>query len=161
MNDATSERTTCSANTLTVRTSLERAGWRFTPQRAAVFDYLCSVETHPSAEEVYASVRTRIPRLSLATVYKALEALVDCGLASKLDYADGPARYDHRTDAHYHFRCTRTGQVRDLPVAYDPQLLSKLDGALLDLLRAQGIQLSGYRLELLGELPESAASCAR
>ena len=81
-----------------------------------MYDYLRSVDCHPSAEEVYASVRQEIPNISLATVYKALEALVDCGLAAKLSNCDGPARYDHRSDAHYHLRCLRTDQVRDLQV---------------------------------------------
>lgn len=133
-----------------LRDALEKAGWRFTRQRAAVFDYLCSVESHPTAEDVYAAVRQQIRNISLATVYKALEALVDCGLASKLDYADGPARYDHRTDAHYHIRCRDSGEVRDLSIPFDPSLLNKLDENLVENLRQQGFEVTGYRLELLG-----------
>ena len=155
MRDAPLEPTTCSADAAALRTALESAGWRFTSQRAAVFDYLCSVDTHPTAEDVYAAVRTQIPKISLATVYKALEALVDCGLASKLDYADGPARYDKRTDAHYHLRCVNTGQVRDLDVPYDPELLDKLNKDVVEQLRRQGVHVNGYRLELLGQFEEA------
>src|SRR5438046_601821 len=86
--------------TADLRAALEKAGWRFTHQRAAVFEYLRSVVGHPTAEEVYLAVRRSLPRISLATVYKALEALVACGLAAKLANADGPARYDCRCDAH-------------------------------------------------------------
>ena len=87
-----------------LRTALDRAGCRFTRQRAAVFDYLRSVNSHPTAEEVYTAVRQQLPSISLATVYKALEALVAARVASKLANADGPARYDCRSDAHSHFR---------------------------------------------------------
>ena len=52
---------------------LEAAGCRYTTQRAAVFGFLERVKTHPTAEEVYLAVRRALPRISLATVYKALE----------------------------------------------------------------------------------------
>src|SRR5437660_3206707 len=104
-----------------LRRALERAGWRYTRQRAEVFAYLRSVVTHPTAEQVFAAVRQHIPNISLATVYKALEALVDAGLAARLaDGSGGPVRYDGRAEAHYHLRCERTGQIRDLPLPYDP-----------------------------------------
>jgi Fe2+ or Zn2+ uptake regulation protein len=135
---------------VSLRSALEQAGWRYTRQRCAVFDYLRSVESHPTAEEVYQSVRQQIPNISLATVYKALEALVDAKLAAKLANADGPARYDCRCDAHYHIRCTKTGEVRDLPIPFDHNLLEKLDPSLVASLRAQGFQVTDYRLELLG-----------
>jgi Fur family peroxide stress response transcriptional regulator len=150
MTGATTDLTGPSADITSVRDALERAGWRFTRQRAAVLGYLRSVNTHPTAEEVYGAVRSIIPNISLATVYKALEALVDCRLAAKLDYAEGPARYDHRTDAHYHVRCISTGQVRDLSVPFDPNLIDKLNTEVVENLRQQGFQVTGYRLELLG-----------
>jgi Fe2+ or Zn2+ uptake regulation protein len=134
-----------------LRRTLEQAGWRYTRQRAAVFDYLRSADAHPTAEEVFDAVRRQIPHISLATVYKALDALVACRLAVKLADADGPARYDGRRDAHYHLRCLKTGRVHDLSVPFDPDLLDKLDPQLAARLRQQGYQVVGYRLELLGE----------
>jgi Fe2+ or Zn2+ uptake regulation protein len=133
-----------------LRPALEKAGWRYTRQRAAVYSYLRSVESHPTAEQVYSAVRSKLPNISLATVYKALEALVDVQLAAKLADADGPSRYDCRSDAHYHLRCMETGQVRDLPLPYDPELPLKLDPHLLEELSRQGFTVTGHRLELLG-----------
>ncbi len=66
-----------------VRQGLEAAGSRYTRQRAEVFAFLQSVETHPTVEEVYRAVRRRVPRISLATVYNALEALVSARLAAQ------------------------------------------------------------------------------
>src|SRR5438094_520482 len=102
-----------------LRLALAEAGWRFTCQREAVYRYLHSVDCHPTAEQVHQAVREQIPHISLATVYKALEALVDAHLAAKLPDASGPARFDCRADHHYHLRDVRTGQVRDLPTPYD------------------------------------------
>jgi Fe2+ or Zn2+ uptake regulation protein len=140
-----------------LRRALEQAGWRYTRQRAAVFAYLRSVDTHPTAEQVYFAVRASIPSISLATVYKSLEALVDVRLAAKLLHADGPAQYDCRGDDHYHLRCLETGQVRDLPVPYDPYLLDKLDPHLVESLRELGFEITGHRLELIGRFDKRAA----
>jgi Fe2+ or Zn2+ uptake regulation protein len=133
-----------------LRHALEVAGWRFTRQRAAVFEFLRSVHTHPTAEEVFSTVRRGLPNISLATVYKCLEALVACKLASKLASGDGPARYDCRTDNHYHFRCLKSHQVRDLDIEHDPDLLEKLAPQLVERLKQQGLRVTDYRLEFLG-----------
>jgi Fe2+ or Zn2+ uptake regulation protein len=142
--------TPCSAEAVDLRQALEKAGWRFTRQRAAVFAYLRSVDCHPTAEQVFAAVRREIPNISLATVYKALEALVDAHVAARLPDGPGPARYDGRADAHYHLRCERTGQVRDLPLTYDPELIAKLAPHLVESLHRQGFEITGHRLELVG-----------
>jgi len=129
--------------------ALEKAGCRFTRQRQAVWSYLRSVDMHPTAEQVFAAVRRHIPNISLATVYKALDALVVAGLAARLANDDGTSRYDGRSEPHYHLRCLQTGQVRDVPLPYDPQLLQRLAPELLNWLSSQGYELTGHRLELL------------
>jgi Fe2+ or Zn2+ uptake regulation protein len=138
-----------------LREALEKSGWRYTRQRAAVFAYLCSVPSHPTAEQVYKAVRQQIPNISLATVYKALEALVAARLAAKLPDTEGPTRYDGNSQAHYHLRCIDTGEVRDLPLPYDPELFEKLAPHLLEALRGQGFEVSGHRLELLGRFQKT------
>ncbi len=138
-----------------LRRALADAGWRYTRQRAAVFEYLRSTMDHATAEQVYGGVRRHLPNISLATVYKALEALVDARLVNKLPDATGPARYDCRSEAHYHFRCLKTGKLCDLPTPFDSHLLDKLDPNLVESLRQQGFQVTGHRLELLGHFEEA------
>ena len=75
-----------------LRRKLDERGGHMTRQRAAVYDYLGSVEHHPTAEEVFLNVKRKVPKISLATVYKNLEALVACEAISKLSYGDGSAR---------------------------------------------------------------------
>ncbi len=135
-----------------LHTALEEAGLRCTPQRLAVYDILIQAVHHPTAEDVYQAVRSSIPRISLATVYKSLEAMVAIGVVTKLSagIGDTRARYDARRDLHYHFRCLRTGTVQDLPTRFDPDLVAKLDPRLADYLHRQGLQVTGYRLELIG-----------
>lgn len=138
-----------------LREGLERVGRRFTRQRSEVYRWLRQVTSHPTAEQVFAAVRLTIPHLSLATVYNALEALVEAGLASRLaDDDGGPVRYDGRAEAHYHLRCQRTGEVRDLPLSYAPDLLERLAPEVVQKLREQGFVITGHRLEVLGRFSE-------
>jgi Fur family transcriptional regulator, peroxide stress response regulator len=135
-----------------LRKALEAAGLRCTPQRLAVYDRMAVALHHPTAEEIFQTVRAQIPKISLATVYKALEALVAIGAVTRLTVSEGTgsARYDARSENHYHFRCLRTGMVHDLPTRFDPELISRLDPCLTQELKKQGFQVTGYRLELVG-----------
>jgi Fur family peroxide stress response transcriptional regulator len=125
-----------------LREALEANGQRFTEQRAAVYRFLRGTTDHPSADEVFTAVRGEIFDISLATVYKALETLVACGLAVKLAYGDDSARYDARTDDHYHSRCVSCGQVRDVPG--DPQEVVPHVHV------GDGFHVHGYRVEVVG-----------
>jgi Fe2+ or Zn2+ uptake regulation protein len=135
-----------------LRSIIQRGGLRCTAQRLAVYDQLSQSAEHPTAEDVYQAVRRQVPKISLATVYKALEALVAVGVATKLTAGSGGtrSRYDARRDLHYHFRCLRSGTVHDLPTRYDPDLIAKLDPRLLGDLTREGFHVTGYRLELVG-----------
>jgi Fe2+ or Zn2+ uptake regulation protein len=147
---STNDQAASSNEKAALREALAEAGWRCTRQREAVYAYLRSVECHPTAEQVYWAVKQQIHHISLATVYKALEALVDAHLAAKLSDVSGPARFDCRSDPHYHLRDIVSGQVRDLRTPYDPNLLTKLNPALMETLRQEGFEISGHHFELLG-----------
>lgn len=126
-----------------LRERLDAQGGNMTRQRASVYGYLCRVKHHPTAEEVYLAVKQEVPRISLATVYKNLEALVNCGVASKLATGDGAARYDIRTDHHYHSRCLKCGGVTDL----EPEA----ERMLSELVRVpRGFEVTSYRIEVQG-----------
>jgi Fur family transcriptional regulator, peroxide stress response regulator len=126
-----------------LRAALEGSGQRYTEQRAAVYGYLRGTTSHPTADDVFTAVRTEIPDISLATVYKSLETLVGCGLARKLTYGDGSARYDGRTDPHHHARCVACGAVMDVPGRLEAGVLEGLGPV-------PGFEVEGYRLELVG-----------
>jgi Fe2+ or Zn2+ uptake regulation protein len=130
-----------------LRQQLRTKGAQLTEQRAAVHDYLSGVAHHPTAEEVFLAVKARVPRISLATVYKNLEALVQCGAVSKLTYGDASARYDIRTDHHYHTRCLACGKIWDLDAKEGTELLKRIKPQ-------AGFEVEDYRLELLGRCRE-------
>jgi Fe2+ or Zn2+ uptake regulation protein len=127
-----------------LRHALELRGQRCTAQRAAVYRFLYATDAHPTAEEVFRRVRSELPGISLATVYKSLETLVACGLAQKLSSGDSSARYDGRTDPHSHARCLACGRIADVPGPIPGAERLHLDE------RAAGFRVTGYRLELTG-----------
>jgi Fur family peroxide stress response transcriptional regulator len=127
-----------------LRAALGPTGHRYTEQRAAVYRFLSGTTTHPNADEVFQEVRSQVPGISLATVYKSLETLVNCGLAIKLTYSDGSARYDARVDPHHHARCVSCGRVMDVPGHLADRELAQLAKGL------DGFSVLGYRLEVTG-----------
>jgi Fur family peroxide stress response transcriptional regulator len=93
-------------------------GLKVTPQRECIFDVLWGTEAHPSAESVYADARTRMPTMSLKTVYQTLNDLATMGEIQQLDLGTGSARFDPNIDSHHHLVCTLCARVRDLYADY-------------------------------------------
>lgn len=107
--------------------------FRMTRQRRVILDVLQSMCSHPTADELYSEVRTCLPRISLATVYRNLEHLSAQGLIQKLELAGDLRRFDGNPKPHFHARCTGCGQVFDVFV---PDLVN--ERSVPDLLLEQG-----------------------
>ncbi len=87
---------------------------RMTRQRRLVLEELKKLKNHPSADYLFGVVRKKMPNISLGTVYRNLDVLVNTGLALKLDLAGGQCRYDGDISPHYHIRCIVCGELADL-----------------------------------------------
>lgn len=94
--------------------ALREHGLRLTHQRLEIVREIAATDEHPHAETVFRHVRTRVPTVSLDTVYRTLGTLVDLGLIRQITTTPAPARYDANTSHHQHFLCTRCGAVRDI-----------------------------------------------
>ena len=97
--------------------TLRSTGGRMTTQRRLILETLESLGGHPTADEVYAVVRRRDPRLNPSTIYRTLTWLESAGLVSHCHLDAGPAgehseRYDPVTPVeHHHFICTACNTV--------------------------------------------------
>ena len=98
-----------------VREKFRRSGYTLTSQRRAVLEALKDFKGHPSAEEVYLVVKRKNPKVALGTVYQALSVLEEIGLIQTKHWSDSPVRYDLNTEPHYDIRCTRCGEVEEIP----------------------------------------------
>ena len=126
-----------------LRRKLDERGYHLTSQRAAVYEYLSRVNHHPTAEEIFRQIKDVLPKISLATVYKNLEALAACGAITKLTYGDAAARYDVRTDRHSHTRCLQCGRIWDLEGDAGLALSGRIKPQ-------AGFRVEDYRLEITG-----------
>jgi len=94
---------------------LKKNSLKVTPQRIAIFDYLRNTDTHPTADMIYSALYVTHPYMSLATVYKTLDALKNVGLIDELNVGEGSFRYDGNVEPHHHIICNDCHKVYDLP----------------------------------------------
>lgn len=118
-----------------------------TRQRRVILQELQKVTTHPTADQVYEMVRKKLPRISLATVYRNLDLLARDGLIRKLGTAGTQMRFDGNPADHYHIRCTRCYRVDDIPAG---AVMVKDEGVG----ERTGYLIDGFHLEYSGLCPE-------
>ncbi|NEK86620.1 transcriptional repressor [Blastococcus saxobsidens] len=98
----------------------EAGARRHSRQRSAVLALLDELDGFRSAQDLHALLRARGDAVGLATVYRALQALVDDGLLDVLRGQDGQAAYRRCSPSHHHHlvcrSCGRTEEVADPPV---------------------------------------------
>lgn len=87
---------------------------KYSRQREAIVNYLKSTTAHPTAEIVYENIRKTYPNISLGTVYRNLNLLVNHNKILKLSYGDGSDHFDGNTIPHNHFVCRCCNRVLDL-----------------------------------------------
>lgn len=103
---------------------------RKTHQRELVREAVSALHTHPTAAQVYEYVHMRNDKVSLATVYRNLNLLVEEGDILAIDTTAG-RHFDHRTDNHGHLVCRVCGAMMDVAVPCKPTIddeVSKLTG---------------------------------
>ncbi len=87
---------------------------KFSRQREAIKKYLSNTTAHPTAETIYENIRLSYPKISLGTVYRNLNLLVEQGQIVKISCGDGSDHFDGNTLPHYHFICKNCGSISDL-----------------------------------------------
>ena len=119
---------------------------RMTRQRRVILEELRKVTTHPSADEIYESVRKRLPRISLGTIYRNLETLSRTGEIQKLESGGTLKRFDGNAQDHYHIRCLGCSRIDDLE-------LNPLDTIESEAAGETDYRIVGHRIEFLGLCP--------
>ncbi|WP_297742531.1 Fur family transcriptional regulator [uncultured Tessaracoccus sp.] len=93
---------------------------RNTWQRAAVRDYLVANEDFKTAQEVHEELRNMGDKVGLATVYRALQAMVESGELDMMRNAEGEATYRACSPGHHHHlvcrQCGYTVEIGAEPV---------------------------------------------
>ncbi len=115
-----------------------------TPQRLAICEYLTNSRDHPTTQQIYESLRTIFPSLSLATVYHTLDLLVKHGCVNSLGHAgDGQVHYDAQTEPHVNIACISCHSIID----YESESAVRLAG---EIHAQSGFKLMGSSLLYYG-----------
>lgn len=119
-----------------------------TTQRRVIIEELRKLNTHPTADELYQIVKSRLPRISLGTVYRNLELLADHGDILKLVHSEKQKRFDGDVKPHNHMRCSLCGSVEDIACRGLKDVCERLD----DLVE-KSQKLENYTIEFTGLCP--------
>lgn len=118
---------------------------KFTNQRSLIVDTFLKEEGHISTEELYRKVIPKAPSIGLATVYRTLKLLAECGLAHERNFGDGQTRYEHCYGHihHDHLICTRCGKI----IEFENTDIEKLQN---EIARKNEFKVYAHKLELYG-----------
>jgi Fe2+ or Zn2+ uptake regulation protein len=92
---------------------IKEAGVRPSNVRVHILKYL-EDHSHPTAEQIYTSLRETMPTLSLASVYNTAAALAEAGLIQMLGMNGAGVHYDSNPCEHAHFQCESCEEIYDL-----------------------------------------------
>ena len=96
----------------TNRRALKAKGMRVTNQRSLIMEIIRQGQGHLDADEIYRRAREKGHRLSLSTVYRALQTFKKLGLVEELHFDDTHHHYEVKPSAeHHHLVCLGCGRV--------------------------------------------------
>ena len=121
--------------------------------RRKVIEHLGAQSCCRSAQEIHDGIRAAGSRVGIASVYRALEQLVELGLVQRVEIGDGVARFEPSHGGgvhHHHLVCDDCGRVDPF---FDPALETAVEGAASRLdygMRAHEIVLHGSCVDCRG-----------
>ena len=124
---------------------IERKGLKHSRQRDLIAEAFFVADGHVTVEDLVARARRDDPRVSVATVYRTMKLLVECGLASARQFGDGQTRFEPTAgrEHHDHLICTSCGTIVEFANA-------RIE-ALQDLVAQEhGFEVERHKLELYG-----------
>ena len=91
-------------------------------QRERILEIVRTTNIHPTASWIYERLKEEIPGLSMGTVYRNLNILIDQGFVRKIDFGSTFDRFEANIEPHYHFICEKCGEIFDLDLSIDASL---------------------------------------
>ncbi len=92
-------------------------------QREQILNTLRNTDTHPTASWIYDELKKEFNNLSMGTVYRNINILIDQNLVTKIESGSSFDRFDANVEPHYHFICRECSSVYDL----DQPVMNDLD----------------------------------
>lgn len=121
---------------------------KYSKQRELILNSLKSRKDHPTAEKLYLDLKSKMPEIGIATVYRNLSDLCEEGLIIRIKTSFGPDRFDGNTMPHIHFECKECGDITDI-VLFEEQV-KQLDNDLKDFAKQINAEVDGSEITITG-----------
>lgn len=129
------------------REQLKAKGLKITPQRIAIYEAVVELKNNPTAENIIDYIKTNHPNVSVGTVYKVLDSLVENQLLKKVKNEKDIMRYDAIMQKHHHLYCSETDKIEDFK---DPEL-DKIIADYFSKKKIKGFKVKDISLQITGE----------
>jgi Fur family peroxide stress response transcriptional regulator len=126
---------------------LKEKGLKITPQRVAIYDAIVKLKNHPTAENIIEYIKTNHPNISVGTVYKVLDSLVENDLLKKVKTERDIMRYDAVLSNHHHLYCAETDRIED----YEDEQLNKLISRYFEKKKIKNFKVQDIKLQITGK----------
>ncbi|WP_420316233.1 Fur family transcriptional regulator [Ekhidna sp.] len=130
-----------------IKERLSEVGLKATHPRIVVLRQLMVSNDHPTAESIHETIREENPSISLGSVYRVLDVLVDSGLIQRVSVRSGSKRYDANMNPHGHFYCLKTNKIQDF---YDEELYGLIN-EFFRKKRIRNFRINEIKLQVNGE----------
>ena len=126
----------------------QKKGLKLTDQRRTIARIILESKQeygksdHPDVDELYNRVSKIDPKISIATVYRAVKLFEEAGILTKHDFKTGKARYELNDD-HNHLIDIKTGEIIEFVDEEINQIQKKIA-------EKYGYSLVDHKLELYG-----------
>ena len=87
---------------------------RYSRQRETVLQVVLEDGGHLTADEIYKRVSKKLPKVSLATVYRNLRLLEEGKMLSQMQGADQVTHFEPYAEPHHHFICKACKKIWNL-----------------------------------------------
>ncbi len=130
-----------------IRAALETDGQRQTTAKDQIADRLADLGTREAdftVEHLWRELRRANPHMGRATVFRAIEKLVNQGLLNRIDFPDGSHSYRVCGDGHHHhITCLKCHRVVDIDICPPLEQLASIG-------RQTDFVIEGHSLTVFG-----------
>jgi Fur family ferric uptake transcriptional regulator len=129
--------------------SLRPAGSKHSTKRDKVLQVFLRQEGHLSADDLCDLVHREHPGIGRATVYRTLQWMVEAGIARKVNFGEGRARFEpsYRHPRHFHLVCTECRRSSEF-------LSSDVESLLEEIALSRGFQATQAVVQVSGVCDE-------
>lgn len=129
------------------RDKLKEKGLKVTPQRVAIYEAIVKLNNHPAADNVIEYIKKNHPNISIGTVYKVLDSLVENNLLKKVKTEKDVMRYDAVITNHHHLYCADTDRIED----YGDDKLNALINEYFKKNKIKNFKVQDIKLQITGQ----------